>query len=99
MFKIDLVVTRHPGLVDYLREVGLVDDDVDVVKHATPALLRGRNVCGVLPHSLSSLCKTFTEVPLVVPQSLRGEELRLEQVRALAGPPATYTVEVVDVTQ
>lgn len=93
--KIELVVTRHPGLVEYLMEIGLADEATDVVKHATPSLLKGKHVCGVLPHSLSSLCASFTEVPLTVPQSLRGEELTLQQVRELAGKPVTYKVETI----
>ena len=32
--KIDLIVTRHPGLVAYLREIGLADDKTKVVSHA-----------------------------------------------------------------
>lgn len=89
---IDLVVTRHPGLVEFLRERGLCTPEVTVVSHASPEDVRGKHVCGVLPHSLSCLCKSFTEVPLALPPELRGVELSLEQVRQYAGEPTTYIV-------
>ncbi len=90
--KIDLVITRHQGLVDYLLEEGLITPQTQVVAHATPELVRGKNVLGVLPHSLSCLCKSFTEIPLALPQELRGKELTREDIRKYAGKPATYVV-------
>jgi len=89
---IDLVVTRHPGLVEFLMERGLCAPGVAVIPHASPEDVRGKNVCGVLPHSLSCLCKSFTEVPLTLPAELRGVELSLEQVRQYAGEPTTYII-------
>jgi putative CRISPR-associated protein (TIGR02620 family) len=88
-----LVVTRHPALVDYLREIGLIDGEAEVVDHATPELVTGRHVIGVLPHSLSCLTASFTEVPLRLTPELRGKELDLETLRKIAGRPVTYRVE------
>ena len=93
--KIDMIVTRHPGLLEYLRELGLATAETVVVSHATPVDVAGKRVCGVLPHSLSCLCDTLTEVPLTLPAELRGQELTLDQVRQYAGEPVTYRVEVV----
>lgn len=90
--KVQLVVTRHPALVEYLREIGLADEGTEVISHATPDVVRGKRVCGVLPHSLSALCETFTEVPLVLPPELRGKELTIEEIRKHAGDPVTYRV-------
>ena len=92
MKKIDIVVTRYPCLVEYLREINLADETTKVVSHATPETIRGNNVCGVLPHSLSCLAASFTEIPLALPPELRGTELTIEQVRQYAGPPVTYKV-------
>lgn len=89
---IDLVVTRHSGLVLYLFKEGLVKANVEMIKHATPEKVAGRHVCGVLPHSLSCLCASFTEVPLKLPPELRGVELDEAQVRKYASEPATYFV-------
>lgn len=95
MKMIDLVVTRHPALVDYLHELGMVTDGVEVISHATPEAVAGRHVCGVLPHSLSCLTASFTEVPLRLTPELRGQELDLATLRQIAGKPVTYRVEVV----
>ena len=90
-----IVVTRHPALVSYLQEQGLVPAGVPVISHATPEQVRGRYVIGVLPLSLASLAESVTEVPLSLPPELRGVELSLEQVRQYAGRPVTYQVTVV----
>lgn len=90
--KIDLVVTRHPGLVEFLREQGLLSDDMRVISHATADDVCGKNVCGVLPHSLSCLCDTFTEVELALPAELRGIELTLDQVKTFSRGLVTYKV-------
>jgi len=88
-----LVVTRHPALVDYLREIKFVGDNAEITDHATPEMVAGRHVIGVLPHSLSCLAVTFTEVPLRLTPELRGKELDLETLRKIAGRPVTYIVE------
>ena len=93
MKKIDLVITRHPALVDYLREQGIVTGDVEVISHASPEIVEGKHVLGVLPHSLSCLTASFTEVPLRIPAELRGKELSVEDLRKYAGSPVTYHVE------
>lgn len=93
--KVDIIVTRHAGLVKYLKEIGMADDSTSVISHASPDSVRGKHVCGVLPHNLSCLCAFFTEIPLNVPPELRGHELNLEQVRQYAGRPVTYKVTVI----
>ena len=92
--KIDIIVTRHQGLVDYLTEEGIVSSSssVEVVSHASAEVVQGKHVLGVLPHSLSCLCASFTEVPLRLPAELRGKELTAEDVRRYAGKPVTYRV-------
>lgn len=95
MKKIDLVVTRHPGLVEYLRELGLVDENVEVINHASPEVVAGHHVCGVLPHSLSCMTSMFTEIPLNLPAELRGKELTLEDMRQYSSKPITYKVKII----
>lgn len=89
---IELIVTRHTGLVEYLIQEGLVQEGVEVISHASPEAISGKHVCGVLPHSLSCLCASFTEVPLFLPAELRGKELTVEQVREFAQPISIYQV-------
>ena len=94
--KCDLLVTRHESLKQYLLEQGLVDDDVPVITgQATEADVAGKHVVGVLPHHLSSLTLSFSEVPLPyehpeAPQ--RGEEWSIDHLRRLAGAMRTYLV-------
>lgn len=96
MQKETVVVTRHDGLVMYLVQEGLVPSGVTVIRHATAENVAGKHVWGVLPHSLSCLCKSFTEVPLALTAEMRGKELSAEDVRAIAGAPVTYAVRVVE---
>lgn len=94
----ELVVTRHPGLIDYLLEKGMVDENTTVLSHVVdPSILDGKNVCGVLPHALSARCSSFTEIPLDLPPELRGKELDVEQVRRYAQPAVTYRIEKIAV--
>jgi len=44
--KFDLLVTRHPGLVEFLKELGLVTEETVVVSHASPETVTGHHVCG-----------------------------------------------------
>ena len=92
MRKVDVVITRHPALVEYLREQGIVSGDVEVISHASPDAVQGKHVVGVLPHSLSCLCASFTEIPLRLPLEMRGKELTIEDLRKYAGSPVTYIV-------
>jgi len=92
MKKIEVIVTRHAGLVEYLKQEGLISDEVKVVSHANMETVSGKHVLGVLPHSLSCLTASFTEIPLSLPPELRGKELTTEDVRQYAGAPVTYKV-------
>ena len=87
-----VVVTRHPALVQYLREEGYIPADAEVIPHATPENIRGKYVWGVLPLRLTALAASITEIPLDLPAERRGQELTIEQVRQYAGKPVTYTV-------
>jgi hypothetical protein len=93
----DLVVTRHDPLVQYLREEGWIPKWTPVRSHVSPTDVRGKHVLGVLPHHLSSLCKTVTEVPLAFTPDDRAAmaagDLPVERVRACAGKLARYKVE------
>lgn len=93
--KNKIVITRHQGLVDYLIAEKIVPADVEVIAHATENNVRGRHVIGVLPHSLSCLTESFTEVPLVLPPEMRGVELSADDVRRYAGKIVTYKVTVI----
>ena len=89
-----IVVTRHPALVQHLREIGLIPEGCPVITHVTPDDVRNKSVIGVLPLALAALARDVTEVPMDLPQELRGQELTIGQVRQFAGQPVTYHVGV-----
>ena len=90
--QIELIVTRHQGLVEFLREKGYVAPDVTVLSHATAEDVAGNTVWGVLPHNLSVLTNKFIEIPLDLPLEMRGKELTLEDMYKYAGEPVAYSV-------
>lgn len=91
-----VIVTRHPALVEYLREQEIAPPDCEVISHATVDAIRGRHVVGILPLQLAAEAACVTVVPLHMPAELRGVELTLTQVRELAGPPQAFTVTRID---
>lgn len=93
-----LVVTRHPSLIVYLKSIGLIDDTAVVIEHASVEVIEGKDVVGVLPHSLSCLTHTFTEIPLMLPPELRGQELSVEDLKAYASEPKCYKVRSIPLT-
>jgi len=85
-----IIVTRHPALVEFLAEEHGISGRV--VAHATEEDVAGRHVIGVLPLRLAALALTITEVPLNVPEEMRGTELTVDDLRNFAGEPVTYNV-------
>lgn len=79
--KYDVLVTRHPALVAHLKEIGLIDDDTEIVMNATKNSVEGRRVAGVLPYELAALCDVYKEIVCRVPVSLRGRALTIEEVK------------------
>ena len=93
--RFDIVVTRHPAMVVYLKGLRLIDENTKVVKHALPEELAGKHVCGILPKSIAARCATFTEISLILPKGFRGVELTVEQIEQFAGKPTTFKIRVV----
>lgn len=93
-----IVVTRHPALIEYLKEKDLLSEDFEhtptyrVLSHATAMDVSGQHVIGVLPLHLAALATQVTEIPLDLTPEQRGKELTLEEVRAAARPAVTYRV-------
>lgn len=91
-----VVVTRHNALVDYMREIGLIDETTPVYQHVRASMIEGKHVLGALPLHLMAVAAKVTVIPLRnLPYHLRGQELSLEEVRMYAGPPVTYEVREV----
>ena len=94
--RIDVIVTRHPALIELLKEMKNFDvSDAKVLTHIEDSsIIEGKIVCGVLPHSLSCLCDKFIEIPLKIPSDLRGKELSLDQMRQYGSNPVIYRVKL-----
>ena len=90
-----IVITRHSALVQLLIEKGLVNEGVEVISHATPDNVSGKDVIGILPNKLAALANTLTEIPLDITPELRGKELDIETLRKIAGAPVTYKITIV----
>jgi len=93
----DIIITRHHAMVELLVKKGLVDESTPVLAHASAEEVQGKHVFGVLPHSLSCLTASFTEIPLRIPAELRGKELSLAELEQFTGEPVTYTVSRIKV--
>ena len=87
-----IIVTRHTGLLDYLVQEGLAGPDTPVISHATADQVAGKHVLGVLPMYLAAEAAMVTEIPLALTPEMRGQELTADQMRSVAGDPATYQV-------
>ncbi len=84
----DVLVTRHEGLVTYLKLKGYTWDVQ--ITHATKEDLMGKHVLGVLPMSLARYAESVTECSMNLPEELRGVDLTLEQMEPYAGEIITY---------
>lgn len=91
-----IVITRHPALVRWLLDNMVIDESTEVFAHATPELVKGKDVIGVLPMRLAALTGRFREVTLEIPAEWRGKELTLEQFKQCNPCLTEYHVERID---
>lgn len=80
MIRVGLIVTRHQGLVDLARRMGLATDGCPVLAHATADDVRGKVVLGVLPLHLAAEAEAVVSIDLGLPPDLRGTDLSAEQM-------------------
>lgn len=89
--KNSIVVTRHPALVDYIREKGMVSACALIFfSHVTKEDVQGVHVIGDLSKSLAVYAASVTEIPLDIPDEFQGKLLSLDQVRKFARPAFTF---------
>lgn len=77
---IDIIVTRHPALKQYLINKGIASEATLVLDHATEEDVRGKNVAGILPLHLAAVAESIVTVELALPLEMRGKELSLEDM-------------------
>ncbi len=90
---IDLVVTRHPAFVEYLKKHNMIQEDCQVIRKASPENVSGRNVIGILPICLVKYCNSYTEMKLDLPYKLAGRELIVDDFERHFSSIGTYKVE------
>ena len=87
-----IFVARHEGLQQYCREIGLIQEDTPCYQAVTVALIRGKDVIGILPLKLACLTNTYTLIPLGLKRNFNVNELSLEDIRQYAMPHKTYKI-------
>ena len=85
-----LIVTRHKALIKVLQEDFSITGEV--VDHATPEIVKDKDVIGILPIYLASYANTITVLELDIPIEKRGQELSVDEVRQYMKEPKTYKV-------
>ena len=87
-----LIITRHAGIVEWLRRRGVVGE---VVPHATAALVADRDVIGILPLNLCALARSITtiDLPELRPEQ-RGAELTPAEMDGAGAHLQQYVVVV-----
>lgn len=92
-----LVVTRHKGLIQWLRARDLIPRNAIIRTHVRAEDVANKHVIGVLPLSLAAGAASVTEVPLKIPPYARGDELSEKQVEEYrSGPVTRYEVRQVE---
>jgi hypothetical protein len=90
-----IIVTRHPALIEYLKNNGHVSNNVEHLSHANREDIEGTHVFGILPLWLACHCAKLTEVQLRLPPEKRGIELSVKDIEFYAVKPRTYKIREV----
>ncbi len=86
-----VIVTRHPGLVEWLRGEGI---EGDVIAQATPEDVTGKYVYGALPLHLAALAAEVVTVDLPgLTAGQRGQDLTPEEMDAAGATLSRYRVQ------
>ena len=91
-----IIVTRQPAFAEYVKEVGLAPEGVEVTDHATVDSVKGKHVIGLVPVYLAAHAHKLTMIPIITPPELRGAKLTIEQIREYAREPVNYETKIVD---
>jgi len=95
--KADILITRHPALVELLKEQGV--EVKEVKTHATPDDVKGAVVVGILPLHLAALTKMIITPVLALRPEDRGKELNLEELKERFKGLQAYRVVPVEIRE
>lgn len=89
-----VIISRHAGAVEWLEQLGITGD---VISHATPEDVQGKDVIGNLPLHLAALAKSVTVIGLPdLDPELRGQDLTPEQMDEAGANLTRYVVRQQD---
>jgi putative CRISPR-associated protein (TIGR02620 family) len=92
-----VVVTRHAGLVDWLKGRGY---NGRVIDRATPSDVLNKHVIGKLPIYLSAIAASVTNVSIPnIPESKWGDELTAQDLDRFGAYMRTYIIKEVTVIE
>ena len=91
------LVTRHPGAVEWARDIGIEVDDRTVLSNLDTSMVRpGDMVVGTLPvHLVADLNERgarYLHLALEVPEHARGRELSADEMRSFGARLEEYHV-------
>ena len=90
-----LIVSRHPGAVQWLRETFPRLAEAEVLEQVTPAQVEGRVVVGNLPLYLAARCGEYYAIEFTGPPP-RGSEYGPADMVAAGAHLARYIVQPAD---
>ena len=91
--RMTIIVTRHTGLIQWLKKNGV---EGEVISHATQEQIEGKDVYGVLPLHLASVCNSVTTVDMPgLPSEKRGVDLTPEEMDSFGAIMHKYIVQEV----
>ncbi len=87
-----VIITRHQGQVSWLAQRGIAGQ---VIAHATPDDIRGKDVIGNLPLHLAALAESITtiDLPGLTPEQ-RGKDLSPAEMDAAGASLTKYVVRL-----
>lgn len=75
-----IIVTRHPGALDWIQKHHPEIGDVRIITQAAPKDLAGNRIIGILPVNLAALCGEYWSLDMEIPLEFRGKELMCEDM-------------------
>ena len=84
-----IIVTRHPGLVEWLEKQGITGE---VKASVTANDILGKHVVGALPAHIAQYAAYITSVDYFCPFEMRGKDLTAEQLDEMGAKLFDYIV-------
>ncbi len=87
-----VIITRHTGLVEWLKSTRPELADAPILDTATPADVQGKDVYGALPLHLAALAASVTVVEFTTAVVRGGMDLSADEMTAAGAKLRTFVV-------